>query len=402
MAEFFLELFSEEIPPKLQINARKKLFLDLNNFFQDNNINIKGSKFSISTPNRIIISFSNVSNDLIKKSQEIKGPSVNSNSKALEGFLNSHNIKKSHLKIKSTERGEFYFYKKPEQKLKTQDLLKKNLPSILDKITWNKSMKWGNNQMFWGRPLKSILAVFDENKIEFNFHHLKSSNYTFVDKDFEEKTKKFINFKSYQAYFKSIKIILDQDKRKDFILNELKKVSKKKNLLIDLNDNLLNEITNIVEKPKIILCEFDKKFLNIPKEILIISMQNHQKYIPTFDKKQITTDMATLTREVERFAEDKKLEIETLKDRENYRKDFMGNVSHELKTPLFTVQGYILTLLDGAMKDKSVRKKYLQRANKGVERLIYIVKDLDMITKLEIGDLSLLKEEVDPYLHQGF
>ncbi len=113
----------------------------------------------------------------------------------------------------------------------------------------------------------------------------------------------------------------------------------------------------------------------------------------TFDKRPITTDMTTLTREVERFAEDKKLEIETLKDRENYRKEFMGNVSHELKTPLFTVQGYILTLLDGAMKDKTVRKKYLQRANKGVERLIYIVKDLDMITKLETGDLTLYKED---------
>ena len=106
----------------------------------------------------------------------------------------------------------------------------------------------------------------------------------------------------------------------------------------------------------------------------------------------ITTDMATLTREVEKFAEDKKLEIETLKIREVYRKEFMGNVSHELKTPLFTVQGYILTLLDGAMKDKSVRKKYLQRAAKGVERLIYIVKDLDMITKLETGDLQLHRE----------
>lgn len=113
----------------------------------------------------------------------------------------------------------------------------------------------------------------------------------------------------------------------------------------------------------------------------------------TFDKQKITTDMATLTREVERFAEDKKSEIENLKGRENYRKEFMGNVSHELKTPLFTVQGYILTLLDGAMKDKSVRKKYLQRANKGVERLIYIVKDLDMITKLEVGDLTLYKED---------
>ncbi|MBT8264387.1 MAG: sensor histidine kinase, partial [Muriicola sp.] len=99
------------------------------------------------------------------------------------------------------------------------------------------------------------------------------------------------------------------------------------------------------------------------------------------------------TKEVGRFAQDKKLEIEALRIRENYRKEFIGNISHELKTPLFTVQGYILTLLDGAMKDKNVRKKYLVNANKGVERLIYIVKDLDMITKLEVGDLNLFKEE---------
>jgi two-component system, OmpR family, phosphate regulon sensor histidine kinase PhoR len=109
----------------------------------------------------------------------------------------------------------------------------------------------------------------------------------------------------------------------------------------------------------------------------------------TFRNKSITTDMATLTREVQKFARDKKIEIETLKIREEYRREFLGNVSHELKTPLFTVQGYLLTLLDGAMNDKTLRKKYLQRAEKGVERLIYIVQDLDMITKLEIGDLNL-------------
>ena len=109
----------------------------------------------------------------------------------------------------------------------------------------------------------------------------------------------------------------------------------------------------------------------------------------SFRKHSITTDMATLTRQIDKYAKDKKLEIETLKVREEYRKEFMGNVSHELKTPLFTVQGYIETLLDGAMKDKNVAEKYLERANKGVERLIYIVKDLDMITKLEVGDLRL-------------
>ncbi|MGB5271644.1 MAG: histidine kinase dimerization/phospho-acceptor domain-containing protein, partial [Eudoraea sp.] len=107
----------------------------------------------------------------------------------------------------------------------------------------------------------------------------------------------------------------------------------------------------------------------------------------SFTADPVTTDMRTLTEEIEKFAKDKKIEIDTLKIREEYRKDFLGNISHELKTPVFTVQGYILTLLDGALEDKAVRKKYLQRAQKGVERLIYIIKDLDLITKLEVGDL---------------
>lgn len=115
----------------------------------------------------------------------------------------------------------------------------------------------------------------------------------------------------------------------------------------------------------------------------------------SFRKQQITTDIRTLTEEIDKYAKDKKLEIETLKIREEYRKEFIGNVSHELKTPLFTVQGYISTLLDGAADDENIREKYLKRADKGVERLIYIIKDLDMITKLEVGDLRLQVEPFD-------
>ncbi|MBN4085011.1 sensor histidine kinase [Flavobacteriaceae bacterium AH-315-B10] len=114
----------------------------------------------------------------------------------------------------------------------------------------------------------------------------------------------------------------------------------------------------------------------------------------SFTRGQINTDMVTLRQEIERYAKDKKLEIEAFKIREEYRKEFIGNVSHELKTPLFTVQGYISTLLDGAVNDEKLRDKYLERADKGVERLIYIIKDLDMITKLEAGDLSL---DIEPF-----
>jgi two-component system, OmpR family, phosphate regulon sensor histidine kinase PhoR len=109
----------------------------------------------------------------------------------------------------------------------------------------------------------------------------------------------------------------------------------------------------------------------------------------------ITTDMKTLSEELEKYARLKKLEIESLKVREEYRREFMGNVSHELKTPLFTVQNYIATLLDGAINDENVKIKYLQRADKGVERLIYIVEDLDMISKLELGEVVLDKTDFD-------
>lgn len=103
----------------------------------------------------------------------------------------------------------------------------------------------------------------------------------------------------------------------------------------------------------------------------------------------VTTDMQTLMDEVNKVAKAKKVEIESLKIREEYRREFIGNVAHELKTPLFTVQGYISTIIDGNIKDKEIRKKYLKRAEHGVERLIDIVSDLDMITKLESSELQL-------------
>ena len=290
MSEFFLELFSEEVPSNLQVNARKSLQENLKKFFEENEILIKGKLNVFSTPNRLVVHIDKLTKQISKKSEEIRGPNIKSPDKALEGFLRSNNIKKVQVFVKKTEKGEFYFYKKPSQKLNTADLLKENIPSILSKITWNKSMKWGDNNLFWGRPLKSILCVIDGKKLDFNFNHLKSSNTTFIDKELEEKTKSFISFKSYNSFFKSLGIVIDHEKRKSFISNEIIKLTNKKKLRVNLKKELLEEITNIVEKPKILFCEFDKKYLMIPKEILIITMQNHQKYFPTFDSKDNLTN----------------------------------------------------------------------------------------------------------------
>lgn len=103
------------------------------------------------------------------------------------------------------------------------------------------------------------------------------------------------------------------------------------------------------------------------------------------------SNVESLSEEISNITIDKTQEIDLLLEKENYRREFVGNVAHELKTPLFSIQGYLLTLIEGGVDDESIRDKYLNRINKSVERLTYIVKDLDLITELESGSLKLDK-----------
>jgi len=289
MSEFFLELFSEEIPANLQKNARENLQQNFKNFFEKKKIEFS-KDLSFSTPNRLLILFDGIKPEVKQKEEEIRGPKIDAPEKALEGFLGSNNFQKEDLYQKKSDKGVFYFAKKPSKTIKVSDLLNENIPLILDKIPWKKSMKWGDFELYWARPLKSILAVFNNKNLTFKYHHLQSSNFTFVDKDFENKKKSFNNFKTYIDYFKKSQIVIDQGKRKKIIELELLKNSKRKNLTIEINDKLLDEVTNLVNKPNILNCKFDEKFLKIPKEILITTMQFHQKYFHTFDNKKNITN----------------------------------------------------------------------------------------------------------------
>ena len=228
MSEFFLELFSEEIPVNLQVSARENLLKEFKIFFDKENINYSNECKTFSTPNRLVIFFKNIKKEIFKQSEEIRGPNINAPEKSIEGFIKSNDIEKKNIYKKKTDKGEFYFYKKPSKKIKTADILIHQIPIVLGKLVWKKSMKWGDYDLYWGRPLKSILAIFDGKSLNFKFHHLLSSNTTFIDKDFEEKTKKFKNFNSYISFFKKKNVIIDNELRKAKIEKELIKFSKKK------------------------------------------------------------------------------------------------------------------------------------------------------------------------------
>ena len=124
----------------------------------------------------------------------------------------------------------------------------------------------------------------------------------------------------------------------------------------------------------------------------------YQDLLPTgipLKEDSLQKDVISITQSLQKFAKESKLEIELLKDKENYRREFIGNLAHELKTPLFTVQGFILTLLDNEVEDQKTIKKYLKKAASGVDRLGFIIKDLDLITQFETGVTTLNVEQFD-------
>ena len=122
----------------------------------------------------------------------------------------------------------------------------------------------------------------------------------------------------------------------------------------------------------------------------------YRDLIPENNKEEnslVSTSMDQLIDDLKRFSKESQTEMKSMQEKENFRRDFIGNLAHELKTPLFTSQSYILTLVDGALKDEKVNLKYLKIAEKAIERLIFIVKDLDLITKLESEGLKLEKSK---------
>ena len=293
MAELFIELFSEEIPSKLQINAREKIKQAIEERLNKKEIKFNSSR-SFSTPQRLVFVIDGISEKIIQKQKVIKGPKTGAPQAAIDGFVKSNNLNKSDIYKKNIEKGEFYFAKTKLKVVNILEELKSIIPETLRDYSWKKSMKWSNHDLSWGRPLKSIIALLDNKVINFNFFHLQSTNLTSIDETDENKQKKVNNFKSYLSLLKSKNIILDQEQRRKIIVKKMNNICNSKNLKNYFNEKLVEEVVNLVEKPNVIIGKFDEIYLKIPQEILIITMQQHQKYFPLFNNNNKLTNLFLL------------------------------------------------------------------------------------------------------------
>ena len=289
MAELLLELYSEEIPPQLQISARSQIKQYIENSFKENSI--KYEDLSVySSPTRLTIFTKDIAEKIKIEAKQIKGPKVGSPNKVVQGFIRSKNANEKDLIKKGTDKGEFFFIKKQSQSILVEDLLIKLIPKAIGSINWEKSMKWSDHNLMWGRPLRSIFAMYKNKKLSFKFNHLDTTDEIIIEQDLIIKTQKIKNFKDYLSFLKSNKIIVNHLEREKIIINKINSFSQSKQYKDKINLKLLEEVVNIVEDPNLLHISFSKYYLEIPKEIIISTLENHQKYFPIFDSRDRLTN----------------------------------------------------------------------------------------------------------------
>ncbi|WP_075534093.1 glycine--tRNA ligase subunit beta [Candidatus Pelagibacter communis] len=289
MAELLLELYSEEIPPQLQISARSQIKQYIENSFKEENIRHK--ELSVySSPTRLTIFSKDLTEKIKIKAKEIKGPKVGSPNQVLQGFMKAKNVNEKDLIEKNTDKGKFYFVKTQSQSILVEDLLIKIIPKAIGSINWKKSMKWSDHNLMWGRPLRSIFAKFNNKKLMFKFEHLDTTDEVIIEQDLIIKTKKIKDFRDYYNFLKNHKIIVDHKEREEIILRKISSFSQSKQYKESLNLKLLDEVVNIVEDPNLLHVSFSKDFLEIPKEIIISTLEKHQRYFPIFDSRDRLTN----------------------------------------------------------------------------------------------------------------
>jgi len=289
MAELLLELYSEEIPPQLQIGARTQLKEFIERSFNEHEIKYK-DLLVYSSPTRLVLSANDIAENIKVAAKEIKGPKVGSPDQVIQGFVKAKKVSKQDLIEKDTDKGKFYFIKTQPKSILVEELLSKIIPKAISSISWKKSMKWSDHNLMWGRPLQSIFARFNNKKLSFNFDHLETTDEIIVEQDLIIKSKKINNFKEYLSFLKTFNIIVDHQAREEIILKKINSISNSKQYKERINKNLLEEVVNIVEDPNLLHVSFNKDYLKIPQEIIISTLEKHQRYFPIFDSRERLTN----------------------------------------------------------------------------------------------------------------
>ena len=292
MAEFFIEIGSEEIPSGYVEPALRYMKKELSSFFSKNRIDAEVPK-TMGTPRRMIVSIKGVMEMQEDSVDEFLGPGVSlayddrgQPTKAAIGFARGKGVDVADLTRKQTPKGEVICAKVELKGRSTPSLLNEYLPQLINEIPFQKKMRWENKTRPFARPLHWVAALFDGKALEFEFDGIVSGMVSRGHRFLNPKKFKIKSLESYLDECKKHSLIVDPEIRKKSILEQVQQLAKQAGGCIKEDEDLVNLVNYLVEYPVAIKGDFDSRFLELPQELLVITMKSHQKYFPIWDKKE--------------------------------------------------------------------------------------------------------------------
>lgn len=277
--EFLLEILSEEIPSGFQKNAEVQLKNLLETKLADANFSCSDIKI-YSTPRRLcVICF--ISQTSSVKKVEKRGPLVDSPQKAIDGFLNNNNATLGECLKKEINGKEYLFIEKEDSAKKFEDEFPKIFSEILQQFKWPKSMRWGNFEFAWARPIRNVLCMFDGRKLSFQIDELNLQTSTETIGHRFIGSEVWFSVKNVSDYLENLTkncVILNRKDREESILKQFADIEKTKNIKIELHQGLLEEVIGLTEYPTVLIGEIPDEFMNLPAEVLELTMRTNQRY----------------------------------------------------------------------------------------------------------------------------
>jgi glycyl-tRNA synthetase beta chain len=284
MPELLLELFSEEIPARMQSRAAEALRSSVTGALVDSGLLYEGARVH-ATPRRLVLSVEGVPSATADSREERKGPRVDAPESAVQGFLKSAGIGLHQCRVVDDKKGKFYLAVIERKGRPAQDLIAQLIPGIIRSFPWPKSMRWGSGTLRWVRPLQSILCTFDGEVVPFAVDGIRSGNITRGHRFLAPSDITVRRFDDYAASLARAKVMLDGDERAGTILADARNLAFARGLELIEDEALLSEVAGLVEWPVVLMGRFAPAFLELPREMIITTLKNHQKCFAVRDVK---------------------------------------------------------------------------------------------------------------------
>lgn len=282
MPELLLEVFSEEIPARMQKRAADDLARLVGDRLKTAGLDSGESRICY-TPRRLTLCIDGLPAAQPDVREERRGPRADAPDKAIDGFLKGNGLTREQCEERETPKGTFLFAVIERKGRPTAEVLAELLPDSLAALPWPKSMRWGSGETRWVRPLHSILALFDGAVVPFEFAGVASGNQTRGHRFHAPDAFSVTDFRDYCDKLLAAKVVIDPDARKREIVERAAAAATEAGLTLVDDPALVDEITGLVEWPVAVLGSFDRRFMDVPREVLVTTMRVNQKYLSLND-----------------------------------------------------------------------------------------------------------------------